>query len=183
MPEVPIDITLAFVEGKMTTGNRMMFSTTDDRVLFLSAAAGQEVQAKLRDLRIQAGDRVLLRLTRDYSTGQCEETWEVYRAGAVPVGKQANGSIIVPKQPGAEPPAPEAAPVTGPKGIPNNPSTAAPHSSSPFEHSGPALHLRERTQMLVDVYASCLTYAEQRYPRVSAEDVRELLLAEIARQS
>lgn len=169
MGETPVDMILAFPEGKMITGNRMMFSTVDDRVLYLPAAAGQEVQAKLRDLRIQAGDRVLIRQAISYASGEKRVEWEVYRAGA-PVGQQSSGAFIVPKQPGAE--GGPADPAPGP--LPRAKSLS-------YEHTGARLHLQERTHMLIDVYAAAVAYAK-RYPEVSREDVRTLLLAELARK-
>src|SRR5215831_12649536 len=99
IPEVPMDLTLAFLEGKPVANGRMMFSTVDGRSLFVPEPAGREIQRKLNDLRIQPGDHVLIRQSIGYPAGVRTVSWEVYRT-AVIVGQQADGSFVVPSQPG-----------------------------------------------------------------------------------
>jgi hypothetical protein len=175
MPEVPQDLRLAYPEGKTLEDGRVMLSTTDGWVLFLPADGGQAVQQQLRDLRIQPGDRVLIRESITHGPTGKTVSWEVYRA-QVALGQQRDGSFVVPNQPGG---AATISQVAAPVSDRDNGHSTRKPPESPYEHSGTAAGLRERANMLVDVYAACLAYAK-RYPDVSAEDVRAFVLAVFA---
>jgi len=173
-PEVPVDMTLAYTEGKPVGRGQMMFSTVDGRVLYVPEAGGREIQRRLNDLRIKVGDRVLIRQSVDYSGAGREVSWEVYRA-KVGVGAQADGSFVVPAQPGADVASP--APVPADRIRPGVPNTISTDHHSPLEHSGRSLLMRQEAQMLLDVLASCQAYAKQCYPDITADDVRACVLA------
>lgn len=175
-PEVPVDMVLAFTEGKPVANGKMMFSTTDGRSLFVPEAAGREIQQRLNDLRIRPGDRVLIRQGITHNGGVRETSWEVYRA-SVAVGQQRDGSFIVPAQPGAE----KAPPALPP---PSPPAAAQPNGrpAGALEHCGPAAPLRQRATLLIDVYAGMLRYARQCHADLdmAPADIRELVAAAYA---
>lgn len=161
-PGVPVDLVLAYTEGKPVNGAHMMFSTVDQRVLFVPIAAGHEIQAKLRDLGVQRGERILVceERTRDQA-GQVSTRWNVFRTDR-PVGEQADGTFVVPSQPGAS--------------APPQPRQAAQETA--LTHSGWARLLQGQTNALIDVYAAALAYSHERYgDQVSPADVRALLIA------
>ena len=183
-PEVPVDMTLAFAEGKPVGRGQMMFSTVDGRALYVPEPAGREIQRKLYGLGVKAGDRVLIRQSVDYSAEGRECSWEVYRA-KVGCGLQGDGSFIVPSQPsGREAAAPARA--AAPNGITPSSALLQHHHNcsdpitSPLAHSGLAGQLRDRANMLVDVMAACQAYARQTYPDITAEDVRACVVAAAA---
>lgn len=49
-------------------------------------------------------------------------------------------------------------------------------ADSPYEHSGVSLFLREQTNMLIDVFASCVAYAQRYNGACKPDDVRNLLI-------
>jgi hypothetical protein len=114
-PNVPVDMVLAYAEGKPCSHGKIMFSTVDDRCLFVPEAAGREIQARLNDMRIRRGDRILITQFVEYGPGGKETSWKVVRA-AVSCGQQPDGSFVVPSQPGAASPPGKAAP--GPTATP-----------------------------------------------------------------
>jgi len=79
-PNVPVDLVLAFDEGKPCARGKMMFSSTDGRCLFVPEAAGRLIQAKLNDLRIRRGDRILITQFEEYTAAGKEVSWNVVRA-------------------------------------------------------------------------------------------------------
>jgi len=181
-PEVPVDMTLAYTEGKPVGRGQMMFSTVDGRVLYVPEPAGREIQRKFFALGIRAGDRVLIRQTAEYGSEGRQVSWEVYRA-KVGVGVQSDGTFVVAAQPGAK----EAATAVAAPGAPirkDAPSTiTSQNNSSPLAHSGLANRLRDETNMLVAVLASCRSYARSTHGELIADDdVCSLLAAVYARE-
>ncbi len=100
-PEVPMELNLKFVTGRLVKDNSaMMFSTVDGCALFVSLTEGQEIEGKLRALQIEPGQRVLLRRGIKYGASGRTVGWEVFRSGAVRIGQQTDGTFCVPRQPG-----------------------------------------------------------------------------------
>jgi hypothetical protein len=104
-PDVPVDLALAFPEGKLVKsrfkGEQIMFSSVDGRVAFVSQADGHQIQHQLRELGIRSGQRILICKERSFGPAGQVTAWKVYRAGEPPIGEQRDGSFVVPAQPGA----------------------------------------------------------------------------------
>src|ERR1017187_742962 len=182
-PDVPVDLVLAYTAGKPVQGNKgpqVMFSTTDQRVLFVPPEAGQAIERQLQALGIRRGERILVCRERAIDAGVATMRWNVYRAGP-PAGEQADGTFIVPAQPGA--------PAGTPRAIAADPQTprSAKHGA-PGPAGTPALtpwgiFLLRQTEQLVEVYARACQYAREKCgDQVSGEDVRALMLAALAQK-
>lgn len=179
-PECPVDMVLAYTEGRVTKNGKMQFSSRDGRVLFVPQVAGRQIEQRLRDLRIQAGDRVMIRETVDHAGGERTSKWEVFRC-QVGVGQQANGSFVVPAQPGADLPHRTSAPTSKSAALTKaQPETTTATNGS--SHTGLAAIVREHGAILIDVYADLLRYAREQHADVnlSPADIRELVQAAYA---
>lgn len=174
-PEVPVDMTLAFAEGKPVSKDRMMFTTTDGRSLFVPEAAGREIQRRLHGLGIRPGDRVLIRQTTSYEHGVKETTWEVHRA-QVACGEQRDGSFVVPTQPGAGSPSR----IDQPRAAAAAKAPLHDVAGPSLEHSGTAGLIRDRANMLIDVYAGCVRYARARNYDIPPEHILQMVLESAA---
>lgn len=176
-PDVPVDLALAYTVGKPVKGNKLMFSTVDQRVLFVPEQAGKIIEGKLIALGIQRGERILICQERTYEGGNPEVKWNVYKA-RVPVGQQGDGTFIVPRQPGAGAVTPTPIAATPVKEQPQDTTDHnKPAAAQPAQVLFPwAQRLLSETNALVDVFAAAFHYAKVRYgDQVRAEDVRELL--------
>ena len=89
-PNTPVTVALKYSQGRHCSsqyGERMMYSTTDGRVMFLD----METAAKVEALGINVGES--FSVTRKWSdTTDGPPTWEVCR---IP-GEQPNGTFVVP---------------------------------------------------------------------------------------
>jgi hypothetical protein len=96
-PNVPITLSLKYSEPRMVAGQygeRAMFTTCDDRVIFCDPS----IAGKITELGINV--RESFTITRKSSGHKgTPDTWEVARLA----GEQSNGTFAVPKLP--EPPA------------------------------------------------------------------------------
>ncbi len=172
--DVPFDVALAHTEGKLVKsrfgGKEMMFTTIDDRVLYLNEEAGHIVQNRIRDLGVQRAETIIICRESHREGKEVTMRWTVCKA-RIPVGEQPDGTFVLPAQPGASAssPAPAARQVR----------TA---SQQPAQaHHSWAAFLLSQTNAMVDVYAAALNYAQQTYGEaVKPEDVRQLLTAAIA---
>ena len=99
-PNVPLEITLAFPQGKATSRG-WMFGCMDGSALFTSTAAGCEIDARLRDLQASRGDRIVIHQAVSYGAAGRTSKIMVYRANRH-VGEQPDGTFCVPKQPGTK---------------------------------------------------------------------------------
>ncbi len=105
-PNVPVTVALKFAQGRIVSGmngERVMFSTTDGRVIFLDP----EVAGKIETLGVNVRENFTITKRTD-GKRDSPVTWEVARC----VGEQPNGTLIVPKPPAtAQTPEPERKPV------------------------------------------------------------------------
>ena len=167
-----------------------MFTTVDDRIAFFHPTVAREIEA----LGLQPGQQVRICKTRDDQKRPCF-TFEK-------LGAQRDGTFVVPKSGGS--PSQNKPPVSadsasstihkattssqdstggsvgnagnGNVGNGGNGAGGRAPSESPYEHSGISLFLREQTNMLTDVFASCVAYAQRYNGAVKPDDVRTLLI-------
>jgi len=177
-PNIPVELALKFSEGKPINGRygkpSIMFTTTDDRVMFLEP----EVAGRVHALGAAPGQPI--RIVKTEGPGR-KQDWVVEK-----LGQQPNGTFIIPRQN-------EGAASSSQK-------TTAPSSRSPIQSvtptnmqaitlqraCGPAPQdcrtvlmsglLREDTNMLVDVMGSCIEYSKKYNGAVSNDDVRALAI-------
>jgi hypothetical protein len=100
-PNVPVQIALKYSEPRMCagqSGERAMFSTTDNRVLFLDP----QVAGRITELGINVRENFTITRKSTGKRGERDE-WAVERV----VGEQPNGTFVAPKL--AETPAPKPA--------------------------------------------------------------------------
>ena len=145
-----------------------MFTTTDDRVLFLPPDSA----ARVRALGIAAGDT--LRIVKR------SKQWEVSQVA----GEQKDGTFSIPKEPARHVTGlqtEEAAPaVPGKLGnqTPVNGHATNFHGAkgNGREPEGPlASRLRDQVNSLIDAQESCIEYAKKA-PSVRPDDVRAMVL-------
>lgn len=102
--DVPVDLALRTIQAvdAPSRSNRLqrMFSTTDGRAVYVSQQECRDIEARLAELGIKAGERILLYKERAWSAGAMATRVNVYRA-VVHVGQQHDGTFIVPRPPGA----------------------------------------------------------------------------------
>ena len=98
-PNVPVEVSLKYSQGRLLStqyGERMMFSLTDGRVMFLDPQTAGKIEAA----GINVNER--FQITRS-SNGDAPMTWAVVRLP----GEQPNGTLVVPIG-GVAPPKPPA---------------------------------------------------------------------------
>lgn len=182
LPNIPVDLAFKFADGKPIAGRygpSVMFTTTKDELAFFHPTQAAEIEA----LRLAPGEPIRVTKTRDEQNRPCFKFEKL--------GAQQDGTFVVPKVGGASPSqvtAPLASisqvhPNTGPQhstdgagGGAGNGAGGRPMSDSPYEHSGVSLFLREQTNMLIDVFASCVAYAQRYNGACKPDDVRNLLI-------
>lgn len=107
------ELALKWPDGKDLEGQygpSVMFTTVDDRVLFLPPLAG----AKVRALKLAPGDRVNVRKAEVNGVNGTKPPhleWQVERVDAPRIGPQANGTFVVPRE-ASIPPGTNASPVS-----------------------------------------------------------------------
>ena len=175
-PNIPVDLAFKFPDGREVAGKfgpSVMFTTVDDRIAFFHPTVAREIEA----LGLAPGQPVRICKTRDEKDRPCFK-FEKLKT----MGSQQNGTFVVPKVGGASPSQSTAPPASADSSIH---SVSEKHSTvngerlmseSPYEHSGVSLFLREQTNMLIDVFASCVAYAQRYNGAVKPDDVRTLLI-------
>ena len=178
-PNVPVDLALKYADGKPVNSRgpvaRFLFTTTDDRALFLDESIAQRVRA----LGLQPGEH--FRMCKGVIGRNTE--WKVER-----VGEQKDGTFVIPKSGAAT--SPEiTAPASSSTGFHSHTATMNPTmpaevlqralSGLPRVDARTALisaTLREDANMLIDVMGSCIEYAKKYNGAVSNDDVRALAI-------
>ena len=200
---VPVKIALKFTEGKLCDSQfgdpQYMFTTTDDRVLFVA----EKVAQKIHGLRLKPGERIdVCKAEVDYGNARKGIEWQISRvdppeepadpgpgkraadrfwAGKA-VGEQPDGTFSVPAA-GVSVPVPAA---TAAKRQPSNNGNGSKSGNGNGHAAAPtpedpglmpwALFLLSQTNALVDVYFHAVDYASKSYGNaIKAEDVRALL--------
>ena len=163
-PGAPRELAFKFSDGKpVGKYGSIMFTTTDDQVLFLEKPVAEQITA----LHLQPGQTV--RICRPRDKGE----WQVERIPKP--GEQPNGTFAIPKAPELTGEAREAAhrraAITA-----HATETLAARADSPLEFSGLASGLKAEVNMLVDVFAACVAYSQRYNGAVKTEDVRTLLI-------
>ena len=155
-PNAPITVALKYSQGRTISGQygeRVMFTLTDGRVMFLAP----EVAGQIASLGINV--RESFTITRG-SPGQNGGTvsWDIARVA----GEQPNGTLVLqaPDTPTAKPPALAASPDGG---IPRKPPGSA---------------LVDEANLLVDSFAQVLERSLTLYQgRIKPEEVKALLIS------
>jgi hypothetical protein len=106
---LPVELALQYLEGKPVDsqfgGVQHLFSTTDNRVFFVSEMVGNIIADQLKKLGVQKGEAIkICKAEVTQGRGRKGIQWIVQKAGS-PVGEQPDGTFAVP----AAPPAPESA--------------------------------------------------------------------------
>lgn len=177
----PVEVALAFTDGRECESNyggkQVMFTTIDERVMFLSPV----VADKLRNLNPLKGEPIeITKAEVHYGNGRKGIEWQVKRVGNPPeeVAQQASSTSPAARSGQSQPRVETAEPNNGHQsnGNGSNKPPEPPASESPLEHSGFAGYLRDQANCLIDVYASCLSYASTKYGNsIKPEDVRALV--------
>lgn len=177
-PNVPVDLALKYSDGKPVNSRgpvaRFLFTTTDDRALFLDESIAKRIQA----LNLQPGEA--FRMCKAVNGRNTE--WRVER-----IGEQKDGTFVIPKSGAAtspEIPAPASLQQAFNQSNTQHPSMPAAVlqralGGLPRVDARTALMsglLREDTNMLVDVMGSCIEYAKKYNGAVSNDDVRALAI-------
>jgi hypothetical protein len=159
-PNKPVDLALKWTDGKNMQGQfgpSVMFTTQDNRVMFLPSDVGDRVRA----LGLQPGEPV--RICKSQGAGKKTE-WQVQK-----LGEQPNGTFVIPKAGPALMGEREADPAVA--GI--HQSTAI--ASQPITRSD---FLRHHARELVDAYADTVRYAETQHGvMIKPDDVRAIVLS------
>ena len=106
---LPVELALQYLEGKPVDsqfgGVQHLFSTTDNRVFFVSEMVGNIIADQLKKLGVQKGEAIkIFKAEVTQGRGRKGIQWIVQQVGS-PVGEQPDGTFAVP----AAPPAPESA--------------------------------------------------------------------------
>jgi hypothetical protein len=106
---LPVELALQFLGGKPVDsqfgGVQHLYSTTDNRVFFVSEMVGNIIADQLKKLGVQKGEAIeICKAEVTQGRGRKGIQWIVKKAGS-PVGEQPDGTFAVP----AAPPAPESA--------------------------------------------------------------------------
>jgi hypothetical protein len=105
-PNAPVTVALMYPQGKIVSGQygeRVMFTLTDGRVMFLDP----EVAGRIESLGINVRESFTIARCSPAQKGD-PVTWDIARV----VGEQPNGTLVLqaPETPTPKPPAMEAAP-------------------------------------------------------------------------
>lgn len=151
---VPVTVALKYNQGKQVAGqygDRMMFSTTDGRVMFLDPFVAGQIEAAGINVR----ESFTITKKWDGVKGS-PMTWEIARVA----GEQPNGTFAVPALP-------EAAATPKP-----------PASATAATPNGARSLLVQEADALVDAYAQVLDRALTTYQgRIKPDEIRSLLLS------
>lgn len=103
---VPVDVALQSMTGtdvrSRYKGLQRVFLTTDGRAVHATQQEGYEIEARLAELGINPGERILLYKERTRVGAVVTTKMNVYRA-QLRVGQQPDGTFIVPRPPGGGP--------------------------------------------------------------------------------
>jgi len=102
---LPVELALQYLEGKPVDsqfgGVQHLFSTTDNRVFFVSEMVGGIIADQLRKLGVQKGEPVeICKAEVTQGRGRKSIQWIVKRVGS-PVGELPDGTFAVPAAPAA----------------------------------------------------------------------------------
>src|ERR1035441_9703278 len=155
----PVPVALQYGQGKTISnqhGERMMYSLTDGRVMFLDL----EVAGQIESAGINVRESFTITRKTDGPKGS---TWEVAR---IP-GEQPNGTLVVP--------ASTAAPTNGAAATPK-PATAT--AATPYvARRQPGRSLVEEANALVDDFAAVLEHTLNKYQgRIKPEEAKAFLI-------
>jgi hypothetical protein len=159
---IPVSVALQYGQGKTISnqhGERMMYSLTDGRVMFLDLAVAGQIESAGINVR----ESFTITRKTDGQKGS-PITWEVAR---IP-GEQPNGTFAVP--------ASTAAPTNGAAATPKPPASAT--SATPdVPRRQPGRSLVEEANALVDDFAAVLEHTLNTYQgRIKPEEAKALLI-------
>jgi hypothetical protein len=154
----PVPVALQYGQGKTILnqhGERMMYSLTDGRVMFLDLAVAGQIESAGINVR----ESFTITRKTDSKNGSI---WEVAR---IP-GEQPNGTLVVPLS--------TAAPTNGATPKPPASATAA---TPDIPRRQPGRSLVEETNALVDDFAAVLEHTLNTYQgRIKPEEAKALLI-------
>jgi hypothetical protein len=98
------EVALRFLDGKECPSNygdpQVMFTTTDDRMFFVSQEVARRIRNQIAELRVEAGEPLdICKAEVSRGNGRKGIEWRVSKVGTPPVGEQPNGTFVVPAQP------------------------------------------------------------------------------------
>ena len=161
-PNTPVPVALQYGQGKTISnqhGERMMYSLTDGRVMFLDLAVAGQIESAGINVR----ESFTITRKTDGEKGS-PGTWEVARLP----GEQPNGTLFVPIPPTAETNGTAATPK------PAAPATAATPATPRRQ---PGRSLVEDANALVDDFAAVLEHTLNKYQgRIKPEEAKALLI-------
>jgi hypothetical protein len=157
---IPVTVALKYGQGKIVSGQygeRVMFSLTDGRVMFLDPATAGQIEAAGINVR----ENFTITLKAD---GKGPRTWEVARLA----GEQPNGTMVVANlMPSPDTTAAGAAVTSKPMA-----------SATAATPNNPRSLLVQEADALVDAYALVLERALTTYQgRIKPDEVHSLLLS------
>jgi hypothetical protein len=157
---IPVPVALQYGQGKTISnqhGERMMYSLTDGRVMFLDLAVAGQIESAGINVR----ESFTITRKTDGQKGS-PITWEVAR---IP-GEQPNGTLVVPA----------ATATNGAAATPKPPASAT--STTPdVPRRQPGRSLVEEANALVDDFAAVLERTLNKYQgRIKPEEAKALLI-------
>jgi hypothetical protein len=161
-PNTPVPVALQYGQGKTISnqhGERMMYSLTDGRVMFLDLAVAGQIESAGINVR----ETFTITRKTDGPKGS-PITWEVAR---IP-GEQPNGTLVSP--------ASTVAATNGAAATPKPPASAT--SATPaIPRRQPGRSLVEEANALVDDFAAVLEHTLNTYQgRIKPEEAKALLI-------
>lgn len=163
-PNIPQTVALRYAQGKVVSGmsgDRVMFSTTDNRVMFVDLEVAQMIDAQ----QINVREEFQITLFWDGKKTSPRQ-WKVERT----IGEQSNGTFVAPALPPIAPSAPAAAPKP-----PASATAAQPSGARSFE-TATSLLVAE-SSALIDAYAQVLRHAlDTHQGRVKPDEVKSIFM-------
>ena len=100
---LPVELALQYLEGKPVDsqfgGVQHLFSTTDNRVFFVSEMVGNIIADQLKKLGVQKGEPIAIcKAEVTQGRGRKGIQWIVKKVGFTP-GEQPDGTFVVPAAP------------------------------------------------------------------------------------
>jgi len=161
-PNTPVPVALQYGQGKTISnqhGERMMYSLTDGRVMFLDLAVAGQIESAGINVR------ELFTITRKADSQKASPSiWEVARLP----GEQPNGTLFVPIPPIAE---------TNDTAATPKPAASATAATREVPRRQPGRSLVEDANALVDDFAAVLEHTLNKYQgRIKPEEAKALLI-------
>jgi hypothetical protein len=160
-PNTPVTLALQYGQGKTISnqhGERMMYSLTDGRVMFLDLAVAGQIESAGINVR----EAFTITRKTDSQKGSTI-TWEVARLP----GEQPNGTLFVPAPPAA---------TSGTAATPK-PAASATAATTNVPRRQPGRSLVEDANALVDDFAAVLEHTLNKYQgRIKPEEAKALLI-------